>query len=158
MKETLPPCSSGSSLEENPTGSSHGTQQQEGAQQTLREGTWTLLPFQLFAFIPIFASSFSSQSILSSSLLLSSFPSSVLSLLALSDSLGVLWKESPERAPEVSKVPGNNLDLACLLPVPLSLESSLGQEDPNSHHHACSLLAAMAPWQVLHLWEAQSPL
>ena len=60
--------------------------------------------------------------------------------------LCLLWKGSPERAPEVSKVSGNNLELALLLPVPLSLESALGPEDPNSHHHAWSLLAAMAPW------------
>ena len=84
----------------------------------------------------------------------------MLSLLAfLSDSLSAfLWEESPERAPEVSKVPGNNLELARLLPVPLSLETALGQEDPHSHQHACSQLAAMAPWQVLFLWETQSPL
>ena len=148
MKETLPPCSSGSSLEENPTTALTGLKSGKVLSRHYEKEDGLDRLFSSFPSSPTSLPPSLPKLSYSPSLPLSSFPPNVLSLLAfLSDSLGaLLWKGSPERAPELSKVSGNNLELALLLPVPLSLESALGPEDPNSHHHAWSLLAAMAPW------------
>ena len=104
---------------ETPAGTSRGTQQQEGAQRTLLDERWTLPPLQLFPFVAIFTSSLSSQHcpVLLPDCFPSFIPPNVLSLLIFSSSSllagkhlcralsALLWKETPEGAPEARKIP-----------------------------------------------------
>lgn len=150
MKETVPPCSSGSSWRIPPAALT-GLKSEKVLSRHYEEEHGL---YRLFSCFQPFPSSLPPSLPNYPILFLTPFLLPLKSLLAfLSDSLSAfLWKEeSPERAPKVSKVPGSNLELACLLPVPLVLETALGQEDPHSHHLRLSL-AATAPGQVLHLW------
>lgn len=139
---------------ENPAGTSHGTQQREGAQRTLSDKRWTLPPLQLFPFVPIFTSSLSSQHC--PVLLPDSFPSfpppNVFSLLIFLFS-SLLAAKAPLQCTKCSSLEGNTCSQedsrgqavsqgwpACFQ-IPLSPESAPGQGEPRSHSSALAAVA-----------------